>query len=162
MALCFCLTKCAGLCMVGPMAQLTPGQRAAVRKAKARRGELGLTQRQLATKAGVHYRTVQDFERERIWPRSVTLAQIERLGLHWYAGKLSEMAARIDDGDTGDDDLEIAELQRVIADAQARLRVLQDRRALRGMAADMGDVDAPLDRPPSGEDEPPGERPAAG
>ena len=78
------------------MADLTRGQRAAAAAAKARRGDLRLTQRELADKAGVHWRTIQDFESGNSWPQAKTLAQIERLGLGWYAGKLVDMAAEVD------------------------------------------------------------------
>src|SRR5512139_362915 len=78
------------------MADLTRGQRTAAAAAKARRGDLRLTQRELADKAGVHWRTVQDFEAGNSWPQAKTLAQIERLGLGWYAGKLGDIAKDVD------------------------------------------------------------------
>lgn len=78
------------------MADLTRGQQAAAAAAKARRGDLRLTQRELADKAGVHWRTVQDFESGNSWPQARTLAQIERLGLGWYAGKLGDIAKEVD------------------------------------------------------------------
>lgn len=73
---------------------LSPGQRAAVGAAVARRGELGLTQKQLAAAAGVSERTIGMFEAGRTWPRADTLAQIERLGLDWPVGYLNEYALR--------------------------------------------------------------------
>jgi transcriptional regulator with XRE-family HTH domain len=74
--------------------QLNDGQRAAIRVARARRGELGLTQKELAQAAGVTVRTVEMFETFRTWPRADTLAQIERLGLNWPVGYLTEYAAK--------------------------------------------------------------------
>lgn len=80
--------------MMRRMTALTPGRRAAVRAALTRRGELGLTQAELAKRAGVHRRTIQDFEAGKKWPRTQTLAQLERLGLDWPVGYLSEFAAK--------------------------------------------------------------------
>ena len=133
---------------------LTPGQRAAVRAAVARRGELALTQRELAQLAAVSARTIEKFERQRIWPTARTLAQIERLGLGWYAGYLSEYAARVDDqDDTRDETAEINELHRMIADAQERIRELEDRRRARGALGDVAEMRDRLDRiePPGAE-----------
>lgn len=73
---------------------LTSGQRAAIRAAIARRGELGLSQRDLAKAAGVSERTIQSFEGFHSWPTARTLGQLERLGLRWPVGHLHEYAER--------------------------------------------------------------------
>jgi transcriptional regulator with XRE-family HTH domain len=121
------LTNCAWLCTTWAMAELTAGQRAAIRAAKARRGELGLTQTKLADNAGVHRRTYQDFERGLAWPHATTLAHIERLGLNWYAGKLSDIATGVDEQDAEDpptdgEGSDLAFVERWLIDQISRLR----------------------------------------
>lgn len=74
----------------------TRGRRAAIRAAINRRGELGLTQEQLAERAGVSPRTIGMFETGQSWPRARQLGQIERLGLNWPVGHLREVADDID------------------------------------------------------------------
>lgn len=81
---------------------LTRGQRAAIRAAVARRGDLDLTQQQLADAAGVNVRTVNSFEGGHSWPTARTLGQIERLGLQWPVGYLAELAEEEDDKSDGD------------------------------------------------------------
>lgn len=57
-----------------------------------RRGELGLTQQQLADRAGVNIDTVSDLERGRLQSRTATVAAIARaLGLD--AAELQRVAA---------------------------------------------------------------------
>jgi hypothetical protein len=46
----------------------------------------------LANRAGIARRTVIDFEAGRTWPNSDTLAQLERHGLGWPVGYLTEYA----------------------------------------------------------------------
>lgn len=74
----------------------TRGRRAAIRAAISRRGELGLTQEQLADRAGVSPRTIGMFETGQSWPRARQLGQIERLGLNWPVGHLRELADDVD------------------------------------------------------------------
>lgn len=126
---------------------LTPGQKAAARAAKARRGELGLSQRRLAQLADVHFRTVQDFERGRTWPQPTTMAKLERMGLGWPVGKLADLAAKYDEERGGrDETAEISELHRMIADAQQRIRELEDRRRARGVLGEVTEMRDRLDR----------------
>ncbi len=65
-------------------------QRAA-RGAVARRGELGLTQEELAVRAGVDIKTIGNFERRGRWPIARTRARIER-ALGWMPGELDRIA----------------------------------------------------------------------
>jgi len=65
-------------------------RRNAAAAAIARRAELGLTQEELATKAGVAPRTVTYFEAGR-WPNPHTRARIER-ALGWPSGEISRLA----------------------------------------------------------------------
>lgn len=54
------------------------GRRAVARVVLARRGELGLTQAELAGRAGVAGRTVQYLEAGKTWPQARILAAIAR------------------------------------------------------------------------------------
>src|SRR5215469_812372 len=58
---------------------------------RARRGELGLTQEQVAAAARVHTRTVQNLESHR-WPNPATLARLER-AVGWPNGELNRLSA---------------------------------------------------------------------
>jgi transcriptional regulator with XRE-family HTH domain len=71
---------------------LSAGQRAAIRAAIARRGELGMSQRDLAKASGVSERAIQNFEGGHSWPNAKNLGQLERLGLRWPVGYLLEYA----------------------------------------------------------------------
>jgi len=57
---------------------------------RTRRGELGLTQQQLADKAGVDTGTISSLERAGTWPWAKNRAAIER-ALGWGTGSLSEI-----------------------------------------------------------------------
>lgn len=56
-----------------------PGLRDVALAVAAKRGELGMTQVELAVKAGVGYRTVQGIESGRTKPHARTLAAIARV-----------------------------------------------------------------------------------
>jgi transcriptional regulator with XRE-family HTH domain len=110
---------------------LTPGQRAAVGAAVARRGELGLTQKQLAAAAGVSERTIGMFEMGRTWPRADTLAQIERLGLGWPVGYLNEYALRYQNHDhTPMIDRDIADIMASNLHPDLKLRLIDRLRVI--------------------------------
>ena len=53
-------------------------RRAAGRVVLARRGELGLTQQEAATRAGVNIDTLSDMERGKSWPWAKNVAAIAR------------------------------------------------------------------------------------
>ncbi|SEG11512.1 Helix-turn-helix [Thermomonospora echinospora] len=92
----------------------------------ARRGSLGLTQEQLAERAGVTVKTVYNLESGGRWPQARTRGAIEG-ALRWRAGDL----VRIGEGreptpgrDTGEPDLntvvrELQELDAYFADLRA-------------------------------------------
>lgn len=63
----------------------------------ARRGELSLTQRTLATKAGVDIKTIYNLESGERWPQAGTRAKIEK-ALGWVAGTLEALAEGADAG----------------------------------------------------------------
>ncbi|PZG49830.1 hypothetical protein C1I98_10970 [Spongiactinospora gelatinilytica] len=58
----------------------------------ARRGELGLTQQQLASVAEIDVKTIFNLESGERWPHARTRARIEA-ALGWAAGTLTEIAA---------------------------------------------------------------------
>lgn len=60
----------------------------------ARRGDLGLTQEEVAAKAGVALRTVQSLESttKPTWPNPTTRARLER-ALGWPAGEIARLAS---------------------------------------------------------------------
>ena len=111
---------------------LTAGQRAAVRAAIARRGELELTQKQLAQAAGISERALQNFEAYKSWPNPMTLSQLERLGLGWASGHLAELAAQHDEAaEAQPDDLsaQVMELETLTEEIAADLRAGKHARA---------------------------------
>lgn len=57
----------------------------------ARRGSLGLTQEQLAERAGVTVKTIYNLEAGGRWPQARTRAAIES-ALHWSSGDLVRVA----------------------------------------------------------------------
>jgi transcriptional regulator with XRE-family HTH domain len=111
--------------------QLADGQRAAIRVARARRGELGLTQKELARAAGVTVRTVEMFETFRTWPRADTLAQIERLGLNWPVGYLTEYAAKHREHEPSTLDEDIAGILDSNMHPDLKLRLIDRLRSIR-------------------------------
>lgn len=119
--------------MRGMARKLTNGQRAAARAAIARRGELGLSQRQLAKEAHVSLRAIQNFETFRTWPNADTLARLERLGLNWYVGYLNEYAARRDNAtDNGESsDRDIADIMESNLHPDLKLRLVDTLRQIR-------------------------------
>lgn len=120
-----------------PMASdFTPGQQAALLAAKARRGELGLNQKQLAEKAGVHYRTIQDFERGLSWPHQTTLAKIEKLGLDLPVGHFEKLAASEDGLKTESRDARVARIQGEIERLRAEVGELLDQTDDRGRGSE--------------------------
>lgn len=58
----------------------------------ARRGELGLTQQQVAERAGVAVRTVHNAESGEKWPNALTRGRLER-AVRWATGELSRLAS---------------------------------------------------------------------
>lgn len=138
---------------------LTTGQRAAVRAAKARRSELGFTQQQLAELANVALRTVGDFERFLTWPQGRVLGNLER-SLGWHVGYLADLAADVDDrapsiSEAPAEELAAAELVRQLADELRRLRRAGAplsawlRRELVAFLDEAGLTPAAADRPPT-------------
>lgn len=117
--------------------ELTDGQRAAARAAIARRGELDLTQKQLAKKAAVSLRAIQNFETFRTWPQADTLARMERMGLDWYVGYLNEYAARYDNGSgrqEADVDRDITDIMESNLHPDLKLRLIDQLREIRGQS----------------------------
>lgn len=91
--------------------------------------KLGITrQADLARAAGVGLRTVQGFLNEEHWPRDTTLDSIERLGLNWPTGYLTEVAALHDaalteQGVTDIGSLTEATREKILADLSRLLRL---------------------------------------
>lgn len=77
-------------CLMFPQIGIMNVQRAA-RAVEARRGELGLTQQQLATMAGVDVKTVGSLESRGRWPIARTRAAIER-AMGWPPGEMARIA----------------------------------------------------------------------
>jgi transcriptional regulator with XRE-family HTH domain len=63
----------------------------AARAVEARRGELGLTQQQLADAAGVDIKTIGNLESRGRWPIARTRAAIEQ-ALGWQPGEMKRIA----------------------------------------------------------------------
>ncbi|TDB85272.1 XRE family transcriptional regulator [Actinomadura sp. KC216] len=76
--------------MLGGMAGDVDRERVA-KYAVARRGSLGLTQEQLAERAGVTVKTVYNLEAGERWPQARTRGAIED-ALRWRAGDLARIA----------------------------------------------------------------------
>lgn len=74
------------------MISVMDGRRRAARAVTARRGELGMTQGELAAAAGVDIKTIGSLERRGRWPIARTRALIEK-GLGWPVGELERIAA---------------------------------------------------------------------
>ncbi|MGP4023553.1 helix-turn-helix domain-containing protein [Actinomadura sp. 3N407] len=92
--------------------------------AVARRGALGLTQEQLAERAGVTVKTVYNLEAGERWPQARTRGAVED-ALQWRAGDLArigegmEPLGRPDRAGTSEVLREIAELDSYVADLRA-------------------------------------------
>lgn len=111
--------------------RLTDGQQAAARQARARRGELGLSQEELARRSHVGRRTIIDFEAGRAWPNTDTLSRLERLGLNWPVGHLTEYAAKFSDQRPSDVDEDIAAILDSTLDPDLKLRLIDRLREIR-------------------------------
>lgn len=87
----------------------------AARLTAARRGELGMTQQQLADTAGVDVKTIGSLERRGRWPIARSRARIEA-ALRWPPGELERLAEDSDDQLVAKDEWE----RRVLADPALR------------------------------------------
>lgn len=72
------------------------GKRRAGAAVADRRGELGMTQKQLADESGVAERTIGSLERGIRWPNARNRARIDT-ALGWPAGELHRIATREDE-----------------------------------------------------------------
>jgi len=70
---------------------MSQGRERAAAQVVARRGELGLTQRQLAMTAEVDIKTIYNLESGERWPQAGTRAKIEK-ALSWAVGSLEAFA----------------------------------------------------------------------
>ena len=68
------------------------GRQRAARAVAARRGDLGMTQQELADKAGIDVKTVGSLEGRGRWPIARNRAGIER-ALGWLPGEMERIAA---------------------------------------------------------------------
>lgn len=110
--------------------RLTAGQLAAVRYARARRGDLGLSQTELAKKAHISRRTVVEFEAGRSWPNPDTLARIERMGLNLVVGRLTEYAHHHREQDLSTLDADIAAILESNLHPDLKLRLVDRLRTI--------------------------------
>lgn len=67
------------------------GRQRAAHAVAARRGELDMTQQELAEAAGVDLKTIGNLERRGRWPIARTRARIER-ALRWPSGEMERLA----------------------------------------------------------------------
>lgn len=74
------------------MIRVVDGRHRAARAAAARRGELGMTQQELAGAAGVDTKTIWSLETGGRWPIARTRARIEK-ALSWPQGELDRIAS---------------------------------------------------------------------
>lgn len=72
---------------------MTAGRESAARAVVARRGKLGMTQQDLADRAGVDIKTIGNLESRGRWPIARTRAAIEG-ALGWPDGEMERLAAR--------------------------------------------------------------------
>lgn len=63
----------------------------------ARRGDLGLTQEDVARLADVAVRTVVNWESQGVWPNAKTRARLEK-AVQWEPGQLEQLAASVPEG----------------------------------------------------------------
>lgn len=68
------------------------GRQRAARAVAARRGELQMTQQELASVAGVDIKTIGNLESRGRWPIARTRARIEK-ALHWPVGQMERIAS---------------------------------------------------------------------
>jgi transcriptional regulator with XRE-family HTH domain len=111
--------------------KLTSGQQAAARYARARRGELALSQQALAKQAHVSERAIQNFEAGRTWPNPDTLARIERMGLDLVVGYLTEYAAKHREHEPSTLDEDIAGILESNMHPDLKLRLIDRLRSIR-------------------------------
>lgn len=74
------------------MIPVMDGRQRAARAVAARRGELGMTQQELASVAGVDTKTIGNLERRGRWPIARTRALMEK-ALHWPVGEMERIAS---------------------------------------------------------------------
>jgi DNA-binding XRE family transcriptional regulator len=77
------------------MAPRNDGRQRAARAVAVRRGELGMTQQELADKAGVDVKTVGSLETRGRWPIARSRVSIER-ALRWPSGEMDRIATAPD------------------------------------------------------------------
>ena len=87
-------TRNVDICLKFPQIGIVNVQQAA-RAVEARRGELRLTQQQLADAAGVDVKTIGSLESRGRWPIARTRAAIER-ALKWPPGEMARIADEAD------------------------------------------------------------------
>lgn len=78
---------------MAPRNDAADGRQRAARAVAVRRGELGMTQQELASKAGVDVKTVGSLETRGRWPIARSRVSIER-ALGWSSGELTRIAER--------------------------------------------------------------------
>lgn len=109
------------------------GRQVAGRAIRLRRGELGMTQGALASKAGVDPKTISNVETGKNWPHTESQSRIERT-LGWDSGTLERIAERpADYSASGLGDLIPRALSREEATAQARLSMARSMSATADM-----------------------------
>ena len=99
------------------------GTHRAARAVAARRGELAMTQQELAAAAGVDSKTIYNLESRGRWPIARTRASIEK-ALDWPSGELDRLASP---PDSSDEDA-IDRLERSAQDLLDQARRLRERR----------------------------------
>ena len=99
------------------------GRQRAARAVAARRGELKMTQQELARAAGVDLKTIGNLETRGGWPIARTRASIEQ-ALGWPSGELDRIASS---GEPSDEEA-IDRLERSAADLLEQARRLRERR----------------------------------
>ncbi|GAA4237417.1 hypothetical protein GCM10022254_49420 [Actinomadura meridiana] len=101
--------------MLGAMAGDVDRERVA-KYAVARRGSLGLTQEQLAERAGVTVKTVYNLESGERWPQARTRSAVED-ALRWHPGDLARIGEGLEPQDGRDHVApELAELNAYFAE----------------------------------------------
>lgn len=127
---------------------------AAARYARARRGQLRLSQQALADRASVSRRTIIDFEAERTWPNTDTLVRLERMGLDLLPGYLTEYAATHGRADQNTLDEDIAAILDSNLHPDLKLRLIDRLRSIEPPAEEVtGGDDIVRDLSPGEEQE---------